>query len=864
LGVIHRDLKPSNLMIDSNGNVRVMDFGIARSLESKGITGAGVMIGTPEYMSPEQVEGKEVDQRSDIYSFGVILYEMVTGRVPFEGDTALTIAVKHKTEEPKDPREFNSQISEDLTRVILRCLEKDKDKRYQSAGEVRAELTRIEKGIPTTEIEIPKRKPLTSKEITVTFGLKKLFIPVSIVVVLAIIAIIILLRSPEKEVVLLRSGKPTLAVLHFENNTGEENLDHWRRALSDLLITDLMQSKYIKVLSRDKIFNILSELNQLERESYSSDVLREIADRGRVDHILQGNYTKAGDTFRINAILQNMRTGESISSEMVEGRGEESLYSMVDELTRRIKADLKLAEDEIASDIDKKIAWITTRSPEAYKYYSKGRKCHFIGDFQESIKLMKRAIEIDPGFAMAYRSMAMSYVSLGHRAEYRKNLEKAFKLRDRLMDRERYLIQGDFYKSSEKTFDKAIETYNKLLELYPECWTGNSNSATIYRNLEEWNKVIERCKAAIQSKDPAIMPYVGLSYAYMAKGMYDKANEVLEQYLSEFSENSTIHQNLALNYLCQGKYDRALSEINRAISLSPTRHLNFRLKGDIYYCQADLLKAKHEYKHLLELKSRTSPLNGNDRLGALSISEGKYDEAKVYAEKGIKLSKRIGEKNWESEFHLNLAYMHQKTGNPESALEECNEALRSAEEEESLRWQRHALHFKGLAFLSMKSVDEAQKVEVDLKKLVESAMNRKAFRFYYHLKGRIELENENYLKAIEYFKKALSLLPHQWRPDSVNHALFIDSLALAYYKIGELEKAREEYESIISLKTGRVMYGDIFAKSFYMLGTIYEKMGKEKEAIEHYEKFLSLWKDADPGIAEVEDVKKRVAGLKGQ
>jgi len=191
LGVVHRDIKPNNIMIDKGGNARIMDFGIARSLETKGITGAGVMIGTPEYMSPEQVEGKEVDQRSDIYSLGVILYEMVTGKLPFEGDTPLSIAMKHKSEPPPNPKELNVQIPEDLSNLILSCMEKDKEKRYQTAEELLSELTKIEKGIPSTEKILPRKRPITSKEITVQFKLKKLFIPALVIIAVAVIGIAI-------------------------------------------------------------------------------------------------------------------------------------------------------------------------------------------------------------------------------------------------------------------------------------------------------------------------------------------------------------------------------------------------------------------------------------------------------------------------------------------------------------------------------------------------------------------------------------------------------------------------------------------------------------------------------------------------
>lgn len=189
LGVVHRDLKPSNIMIDKEGHARIMDFGIARSLRTKGITGTGMMVGTPEYMSPEQAEAKEVDERSDIYSLGIILYEMLSGQAPFTGDTALSIAMKHKSESPADPRKLNPQIAEDLSQAILKCMEKDKNKRFQSVEELLSVLEKIEAGVPTADRVVPVRKPLTSREITITLGMKKLFIPG--LVLLALLAIIV-------------------------------------------------------------------------------------------------------------------------------------------------------------------------------------------------------------------------------------------------------------------------------------------------------------------------------------------------------------------------------------------------------------------------------------------------------------------------------------------------------------------------------------------------------------------------------------------------------------------------------------------------------------------------------------------------
>jgi hypothetical protein len=199
LGVVHRDLKPQNVMIDKDGNAKIMDFGIARSLHTRGVTGTGVIIGTPEYMAPEQAEGRDVDSRVDIYALGAILFEMVTGRVPFEGATPLSIVLKHRSEPPADPQTINAQISAGLSRIILKCLAKSRDDRYQSAAAVLEDLNAVEQGLPVTRQVTARAKPITAREITVKFSLKKILVPALVVGALVIAGIVSLVNRGGKD-----------------------------------------------------------------------------------------------------------------------------------------------------------------------------------------------------------------------------------------------------------------------------------------------------------------------------------------------------------------------------------------------------------------------------------------------------------------------------------------------------------------------------------------------------------------------------------------------------------------------------------------------------------------------------------------
>jgi tetratricopeptide (TPR) repeat protein len=806
-------------MIDRDGNVRIMDFGIARSMRTQGITDTGEIFGTPEYMSPESLEGKDVNQRTDIYSLGIILFEMLTGKVPFEGDTPLNVALKQKTEIPQDPQRINPQITDDLSHVILKCLNKDQDKRYDGTAALLTELDNIEKSMPTTERIIPEKRPLTSREITVKFSMKKVLTPLLIALAVVIIGIFGWRFLWKRKPVSFAEGKPSLAVMHFENNTGDEALDHWRKAMSDLLIADLSQSKYISVLSAEELYNILDEQSLLDEKSYSSKALKDVASRAGVDFVLVGKMTKAGETIRIDTQLQNADSGKLIGTERVEGQGEESFFAMVDDLTPKIKSQFKLTTEEIAADIDREAGTITTSSPEAYKYYREGMKFFLTGDYTNSITMMEMAVGIDPEFATAYRTMAVAYSNLGYGGEGKDRLKKAFERTDRVSDRERYAIQGIYFGQSEETYGQAIEAYTALLSLYPEDGIPYTNLGWLYLDLEEWDKALDYLEGTPERKTEAIQPYMALAYALMAKGQYDKAAEALEFYLSSISENATLYRILANTYLSQGRYDSALVEADNMFSLDPTHFRSFSLRGDLSLYQGDLTKAESEYQQLLETKEPTAHNEGLRKLSALYVLQGRYEEALEQLDQGIDLGDMLGEKGWKSWFHLYSAYIHLLSENIAEALEDCEKSLRSAGDAGESGLYRRALHMKGLIHLGKKEPAEAQRIAEELKSVVEGGLARNAMRYYHHLVGMIEMDKNNFQGAVEEFKKATALLPAEY---NVNHrqAMFIYPLALAYSELGNADAAQREYEKIVSLTTGRFYCGDILTEAQKQLASL--------------------------------------------
>jgi serine/threonine-protein kinase len=522
-GVVHRDLKSNNIMIDNEGNVRIMDFGIAHSLETKGITGAGVMIGTPEYMSPEQVEGKEVDQRSDIYSLGVILYEMVTGRVPFEGETPFTIGVKHKSETPKDPGELNAQVSEDLSHVILRCLEKEKEKRYQSTEELQFELSFIEKGIPTTERKILKQKTITSKEITVKFNLRKLLIPGLFVLVVAVSALI-LFRRPKISV-----DPNRVVVAIFENQTGDALLDPLGRMASDWISQRISQTGDIEVVPTMAVLQAYSMLHSKADVPQSAKLLRALAKDTGAGIMVYGTYYLANQELHFQAHItdvQNQKITRSL--EPVKG-GIDNKMDVIQSLSQKAMDALAVYFDKYYGEDP--IAYKNPPPYEAYNEFLLGTGIFGL-DYPEAIRHFTRAVELDPSFLLAKIYLAVAYGNQGKYAEAATIVQFINKSREQFPPFYRHIL--DWYTATLKGDRKeALRSIIKAEKLYPKNIAINYMHGFCELDI---NRPLETVKtyAKLDSVDPEIV-YSRLSGAWRIECLAD-ALHMLADYKLELKE----------------------------------------------------------------------------------------------------------------------------------------------------------------------------------------------------------------------------------------------------------------------------------------------------------------------------------------
>jgi serine/threonine protein kinase/tetratricopeptide (TPR) repeat protein len=565
LGVMHRDLKPQNIMVDEEGNARIMDFGIARSLKAKGITDADVIIGTPEYMSPEQAEVEDIDERSDIYSLGVILYEMVTGKVPFEGDTALSIAMKHKSEEPQPPKEVNAQIPEDLNSLILKCMEKDKEKRHQKAEELISELNKIEKGIPTTERIVVEKKP---KKETPRKPYQSFLIP-AIVIFVALIAIIIFLffggilpkEKPEAEALAQPELKKKIVVLPFEN-LGLPEDEYFAAGITEEITSRLAAVSGLGVISR-------SSAVQYDRKG---KMMKKIGEDFGVAYVLEGtvrwDHGPEGKN-RVRVTPQLIRTADDTHLWSASyDRVIDDIFAVQSEIAEQVisQLDIALVEPERRGLNTK-----PTENIEAYQAYLRGINYSYRPDFAEenyrmAVEMLKRAVALDSSFALAYAELSYAYSQLVHFG----------------------------YDRTEECILKAKTAIDRAFELQPELpevhfHLGNYN----YYVHKDYDRALEEYAIAEHGlpNDTRISEYT--AYIWRRQGKLKESTSLLKRAFELSPQDAGIAVNLAISYTALREYQEAEDYYNRSIFLVPDQAETYVWKALNYWAwEGDTRKAR--------------------------------------------------------------------------------------------------------------------------------------------------------------------------------------------------------------------------------------------------------------------------------
>ncbi len=593
--IVHRDLKPGNIMIDREGNARIMDFGISRLLRTKGMTGEGAMIGTPEYMSPEQVEGKEVDQRSDIYSLGVILYEMLTGRAPFEGDTPLGVAMKHRSEAPQSPRELNFQIHEDLSRVILKCLEKDKEKRFQTAEELLSVLNSIERSIPSAEKVAPGTKPKT-KEFDMPE--RKRVAPYAYAGLAALM--ILLIAGGIYVLTQRRKTIDSIAVLPFENRNPDT--DYLSVGITESLINKLSRLPGLKkVIARGSVFRYKGK--EIDPQAAGQEL--------GVDAVLISQMSQRGDELSISVELMRVRDSGHIWGNQYKQKISEVL-TIQEEISSSITDGLrlKLTEKELKSLTKRE-----TENTDAYQAYLKGRyhwNKRTAEGFQKGIEYFEQAIEKDPVYALAYAGIADCYSFLGWHDFFpsgdvypkaRAAAEKALEIDESLSEAHtslafvKYLYDWD-WPGAEREFRRAIE-------LNPSYATAHQWYAQYLSSRQRQDDAIAEVKRA-QELDPISLSIIHSLGLILYQGrQYDQAIEQFQKILEMDPNYIAAHWYLAYPYIQKGRYGEAIAELHTAIELSGRRDAPLvALLGVVYSHSGEVDKANKVIEELVELSKQ--------------------------------------------------------------------------------------------------------------------------------------------------------------------------------------------------------------------------------------------------------------------
>ncbi|HYU77869.1 MAG TPA: protein kinase, partial [Vicinamibacterales bacterium] len=819
-GIVHRDIKPANIFLTPRG-AKILDFGLAKATLPQAatpsmqpttalLTDLGSTVGTVAYMSPEQLRGEDVDSRTDLFSFGLVLYEMATGRPAFGGATSAALAAAILHEEPRAPRQLRAELPERLEGVILKAIEKDRELRYQHASDIRNDLQRLKRDTDSA-LRAVRDKPRFAPGINRRW---KVMVPaIGAVLALLVVGGYFFARGPTT-----LTDKDTIVLADFDNKTGDPVFDD---TLRQGLSVELQQSPLLSLISDRQVQKQLALMGQPKEARLTSEVAQQICERTASAAVLEGSIASVGSQYVLGLRAKNCNTGTTLDQEQAVAARREDVLNALSQIARRFRT--RTGESLATVEKSTPLAEATTSSLEALKAYSTGMKVVVSSGNAAAIPFYRRAVEIDPKFAMAYANLGLSSSADGDSVLSADSTRKAWQLRDRVSDREKFFIEFTYDRQVTGNLEKAYKTLELWLQTYPR---GQQPSAQgllgglATHGTGRFERVIETSQREIAEN-----PDIVFGYANLASANY---------FLDRFEEAQTVIQRASERKLGEGSLLVILYNI---ALLKDDREQMDRVVG--------LARGKPKAEHAMTHQQ------------ALALARsGRLEAARRSSNRAIDLALQEGDRETAASYQAARAMWEAVCRN---AAEGKGNAMAALE----LSKGRDVEYAAGLALALSGDSTRSQPIADDLEKRFPEDTFVK-FTYVPVLRALSALERGKPTDSVEQLQIAL---PYELAVNGLNFTHFyLGGLHSAYVRGEALlathryPEAAAEFQKILDHR-GIVGADPIGALAHVQLGRAFVLSGDTIKAKAAYQDFLALWKDADPDVPILRQARAEYAKL---